>query len=397
VDLDIAPRARAGMTLQVGIPERGPESITAALQVGEREHRVRIEAAGELSPHAEPFVAASLFPAMRLGLPVHSEAPITPEAAHRLPRLSRIAHTWWRDVLQEAAIRAPVREPAARAPGTASFFSGGVDSLHTALTHRRELDGLVCLEGFDLPLGEPARLQAAVEGARRAADALGLPLVVVRTDLRYFTEAYVHWDYAHGSVLAAVAYALAPRFGRFLVPSSSSFFEWYFWGSHAILDPIWSTEEVGLEYDAYLVRRSEKIRALIDHPEVLGQLRVCHQRGASGYNCGRCEKCVRTMVTLAAVGALDHGPPFERPFDLAAVRDLQISPFVRGYWEDLHRAAVQWGAPGPLIDAVARVRERRRRQNRAARRTTRRLRRSAGLAYRRLRGRPIPNPWRPGP
>jgi hypothetical protein len=384
-----------GAALRVEVPERLPGSVAAALRVGKRAHRVRIEAGGELSPHADAFVAAALAPAMQLGIPMESVGPVTPRLLDRLPRVQRMLHNWWPH-LREIPIRAPVREPMTRAPGVAAFFSGGVDSLHTAVTHREELDALVFIAGFDLPLGEPDRLELVAEGVRRMAVTLGVPLVEMRTDVRYFQHPYASWVQAHAGHLFGAGYALAPRFGRMLVASSSTYFVWTLWGSHPILDPAWSTEEVEFVHDAYLVSRAEKIGVLAQHPDLLPWLRVCHQRGATGYNCGRCEKCVRTMVTLAAAGALDRGPPFERELDLDVVRTLHVSPASGAYWEDVRRRAIEWGAPGPLLDAVVACQRMYRRRTRTAARAVRDLRRRAGTRYRRLRGRLPADPWAVG-
>ena len=45
----------------------------------------------------------------------------------------------------------------------------------------------------------------------------------------------------------------------------------------------------------------DKLRVIIQYPEAFSRLRVCWQN-TGNYNCGVCEKCVRTMLALRALG-----------------------------------------------------------------------------------------------
>jgi hypothetical protein len=53
-------------------------------------------------------------------------------------------------------------------------------------------------------------------------------------------------------------------------------------------------------------------------------------------NCGKCEKCVRTMTALAGLGKLAEAREFPReevdPRDIAA---LPVSPHYAAYWQDV--------------------------------------------------------------
>src|SRR5262249_59102310 len=56
-----------------------------------------------------------------------------------------------------------------------------------------------------------------------------------------------------------------------------------------------------------------------------GSLRVCWENPDGAYNCGRCEKCLRTMINLLIAGALDRCPTFPLPLDPVRVADLDIT------------------------------------------------------------------------
>jgi hypothetical protein len=57
--------------------------------------------------------------------------------------------------------------------------------------------------------------------------------------------------------------------------------------------------------------------------EALATLRVCTKLPQGLVNCGHCEKCIRTMLSLLAVGALERCPTFGatlEPRRIAALR-----------------------------------------------------------------------------
>ena len=124
------------------------------------------------------------------------------------------------------------------ANGSGAFFSGGVDSFYAALRYREQIDDLIFVHGFDIPLSgrEDLRRQAS-EMAREAADALGKDLVEVEADIRSFSNRFVGWDKYHGSALAAIGLLMQPRYRTILVPSSMSYDGLFQWGSHPLVDP----------------------------------------------------------------------------------------------------------------------------------------------------------------
>jgi hypothetical protein len=77
------------------------------------------------------------------------------------------------------------------------------------------------------------------------------------------------------------------------------------WGSHPKLDPLWSNGKVSLSHDGCEAMRLDKARLVSLHPIALETLRVCFGNPASLYNCGKCQKCLTTMVLLQRCGALE--------------------------------------------------------------------------------------------
>ena len=82
-------------------------------------------------------------------------------------------------------------------------------------------------------------------------------------------------------------------------------------------------------------------------------LRVCWQNEPGTLNCGRCDKCLRTMVGLAAVGLLDEIESLPSEIDLAAVsRHPAASRSDRAYLLEAHEAA-RVGGHHEIADALA--------------------------------------------
>jgi len=52
---------------------------------------------------------------------------------------------------------------------------------------------------------------------------------------------------------------------------------------------------------------------------------VCSQYIDGAYNCGKCEKCIRTLLGLRAVGVKDHAISFAAPLDIENVRKLNLT------------------------------------------------------------------------
>lgn len=85
------------------------------------------------------------------------------------------------------------------------------------------------------------------------------------------------------------------------------------------MDPLWGTETLAIVHDGIEHISFEKLQA-IPHERVARQnLRVCWENQGGAYNCCRCEKCIRTMVCLTAVGVLDQFETFHVPLNLALV------------------------------------------------------------------------------
>jgi hypothetical protein len=236
-------------------------------------------------------------------------------------RIQEILSFWQPSKLSRVSVDAPIvtRQPR---PNISSFFSGGVDSTYTALQHRSELTQLVFVHGFDTRADQAVLRAEISQRLGRAADSLGISLVEISTTVRDLSDRFNRWVLYHGSALAGIAHMLDT--GVCLFPAAYTYADSFQGGSHPLLDPLWSSGAVHVEHDGGNVSRVEKITAIVRDDRALGWLRVCYENPDQTYNCGSCEKCVRTMLSLHALGALEQAPTFPDTVSPKAVRSLRF-------------------------------------------------------------------------
>ena len=281
---------------------------------------------GTFGDRTDFLLPLTLLPAMRNGFDLTLPGAISPRLLASSSRLQDI-FSLWNEAYERVAVRseAPEAPPAAPGRGTAAFFSGGADSFYTVVEHLDEIDMLVFVDRtFDGPWA-PAR-----ENARAAAAELGKPLCMVTTDLRMLGNAarLEFADYG-GPLLAGIALLFQHSFSRVLIASSFSYAALIKWGSHPLTDPLWSTEALELVHDGSEATRPMKMARLAENDVAMRRLRVCHgkERDAGGevaLNCGRCPKCVRTMVNLRAAGVLEACEALPDELDLEAVASIPV-------------------------------------------------------------------------
>jgi hypothetical protein len=182
---------------------------------------------------------------------------------------------------------------------------------------------------------------------------LGKRLIEVETNARELLDPYGNWGtHTHGSALASVAHALSGVVRKAYIPSSFDRGERFAWGSHPLLDPLWSSEALEVVHDDTTVTRFHKTATIAGSNVALAHLRVCWENRDNAYNCGRCEKCVRTMLTLRLAGALDRCPTFDAALDLSVIERLPVTtPARRTFYLEILEAARRVG-DGEVASAV---------------------------------------------
>jgi hypothetical protein len=312
----------------------------------------RLQVAGvELRASPDSAVAAGLLPAMARGTPLAVEGRVSPVLLSNVSRIQEILVGWrsgFRRVQVLADPASPWSGPPARA---AAMFSGGVDSLYTVVRHRQELGALVFVHGVsEVPASGMAHDDAA-RRARQTAERLELPFLEASTDLRRTLQAHLPRKFTLGALLAAIGHALASAYSGLLIPGSP----WPAddpYGTHPLLDPLWSSDRMEVRRIGSDTTRPEKVAVVAEHPELLEQLQVCPRPG-TGLNCGRCSKCVCTLLCLHLAG-IARPPSFPHPAGTEDVEALRPTTFFIHMWEETLEALEADQAPDDLLRAVRR-------------------------------------------
>jgi hypothetical protein len=291
-----------------------------------------------ISPeNGDPFVAALLLPAMKTHEILEITAPVSPKLLHSVDEIQAI-YTRWNPMLSEIEIRAPVRNQQLSAIGRPShaglFFSCGVDSFYSLLKNiegHQVDDGtitdLIVVHGFDIYFGRRTTkvFDDVLANAYKVGQCVSKNVLPVATNLRDFSGRFVDWVLYHGAALASVGLTLESVFQEIHIASSHSNAQLMPWGSHPLLDPLWSTDRLSLIHDDCEPSRVDKIRFIAQFPMALETLRVCTLSTLSQlYNCGSCEKCLRTMVGLQIAAALQKCKTLPRSIDFGLLNSVLI-------------------------------------------------------------------------
>lgn len=333
-------------------------SVSIGLSLDDRRHEVHY-AADSLAPVEADFVLpATLVPAMTTDR-LEVAPALSPRLLSSAPLMQEVFSSW-SDLLEPVPVDARGYEPRQGPPrGAACFFSGGVDSFYSVLKHRDEISHLIFVHGFDLPLSEEDGLRSrAVAAAKAVAGALGKGLVEVETDIRDFSERVVPWQTYYLATLASTALVLGGRFSRVLIPSGVTYADPTRWGNHPLVDRLWSTETTEIAASGAEARRVQKIASLADCELAMRWLRVCWENPGAEYNCGRCEKCLRTMIALRAAGALERCETLPSEIDLEAVVGMDLGENARRYARENRETLERLGTDPALAAAIREAEER---------------------------------------
>lgn len=323
---------------------------------------------GEYSEHlsetAHPWIAALLRPAMKLQQPLRVTAPASPKFLGGVEQLMEIFHRW-DDTCPPVPIQVePLHKTISPGSVSATFFSGGVDSFYTLLNNHAafpegpgRISHLLFVRGFDISLGDDELYHVALESVRAVSGKLGATLVPCATNLRGVVPGkLIPWEMYFGQALASVALGLERLLGAVYISAGLPKLEMTPRGSHPLTDPLWSTESTRIIHSGADKTRLEKVISQIAGSDVaLEHLRVCWENRHGKYNCGECEKCIRTMLNLKLAGVLDKCRTFDRDLSYADIAKVPLhGKAARALMRENYDAAVAMGSDPELIRAIRR-------------------------------------------
>jgi hypothetical protein len=206
-----------------------------------------------------------------------------------------------------------------------TFFSGGVDSFYTLLSHQEEISHLCLIYGMDIPLENTRYREDLSVRVREVGNRQGKEVIEVETNIAHFLDVFVPWQIWYGALLRTTA-ILLNGFTKFYVPSSYFGANLFPDGTHPILDPLWSTQRLAFAHHGCQLTRFRKTEFVSRYPIVHDYLRVCWEIQSATHNCCQCEKCIRTMIYLQAVDQLEEFSVFPKPLDLSRYPRVKLKP-----------------------------------------------------------------------
>lgn len=313
------------------------------------------EFGSDLAASPEACLLAGALPAVRGGEQrVLVEGSLCPRLRDGiLIALDRLSHWYGRPPASlEIEATDGFRPLCPRAPARAGLFlTGGVDSSHLLDTNRRRFpdehpsrfrDGLAVF-GLVAP-GQERTLRALDHAGRtrRAlagpADEAGVKVVPVYTnllqlapDIRFLGGEFL------SAALASTAHAFARRISSVSIAAGWNIELLRPCGSHPLLDPGYSSSALSVRHEEVRIGRLQKLSNLMGWQTAVRGLIVCgNHPAAPDLNCGRCEKCLRTMTEILSLEGSLGGAPFPvqdvRAEDL---REISIGPGIDAYWREL--------------------------------------------------------------
>jgi len=296
-------------------------SIQADIQIKNDKFRIFFRSDQEaLSEKFESFLASAILPVMSVG---RGKLIVEGEVSQLLiSRLSTIQNTYslWEPRFHpiEIEIHQPVASTTLNKNRVGTFFSGGVDSFYTLLKHQDEITDLVFVHGLDIQLEHQEYRKKISKSVQEIAAHFGKNLIEIETNIRELFDSYISYPKWGWSIaLAAIGHLLRPNINHIYIPIGHTYVDLFPTGSRLL--PLWSAETFEFINDGYEASRVEKVSLISEHDIVLQNLRICHRKPDNALNCGRCEKCIRTMINLEVSDALNCCSVFESELDIKRV------------------------------------------------------------------------------
>ena len=201
-----------------------------------------------------------------------------------------------------------------------SFFSGGLDAIHTLIRHAEEKPDLITIWGSDLGLNDTAGWENVKSAVEDFGNIFNLKNVYIKSSFTEFIEerklSYKFWNVIHGlwyhniqhgiGMLGLTApYVYKNKICTHYIGSSYSGKNKVECASDPTIDNQLKLASCKIVHDAYGYTRQDKIKEVIDYSKKTGiniPLRVCWTI-KDGTNCCNCEKCFRTITGLLIEGA----------------------------------------------------------------------------------------------
>ena len=279
----------------------------------------------------DAYVIAVLNYAMRNHHDIESEAPLSEDLYYNIDKYLVDAIAQYNKDFYRPQIKAEVAsEPLPCAGAVATGISCGVDSLHalanqTALKFKKHnITHLTFNNVGSHGEGKYAEnlYKLRLERPRSFAKDYGFEFVASDSNLQNVVEQNHYKTHTYSSMFAV--YCLQKLYSVYYYASAGYKYDEFTLedisticcGSYEMLSlPLLSTHNLRVYSEGEGMSRMTKLSAVVKYSPSYKYLNVCL---SDGDNCGKCEKCVRTLLGIDALGALDN---YKEVFDIDYYRN----------------------------------------------------------------------------
>ena len=320
-------------TIKIKSIEKEDNSVIARIVIDNSEEIIRTTFTEEYSndivtDRIDAYVWGLIGFAMSNGADIVSDIPISESlyynlAYHYIPTVATE-----RQELKHINIIAPlIKNIESTGRIVATGISCGVDSLYTIKKHTADdispahrVNTLVFLNvGSSMKGSSILRtplVQGRLELAERFANEYNYDFLFIESDMYLFINKYIGYDHVknHTFMMLFCMYHLQSIVGGYYYSSGYSYGEFHFSEDTASFDLFtFAMASIG-KMHFYSTggenRRLDKTKELVDYPPAYKYLNVCVEEVK---NDSKCFKCVRTMLTLDGINAIDK---FTEVFDV---------------------------------------------------------------------------------
>lgn len=268
-----------------------------------------------LTPKSDPFAVALLQTSQYLNEELHVRGSISERLAYGLEQYGAVFNIWFPKWFSPPKLSydSLTKNSPSPQPKVAMAFSGGVDSFYTLYKHLPQnqsipsarLNTALFLHGMDIRFYEADSYQRLTEKYRDLFSHLGLEFWIARMNAYLFWEHRIRWEYVHGAPLIATALCFR-NISRFYIPATHRYDFLLNNATSPLTDHWLSTETTEIVHHGCDMNRLQKLEVISSWDIPKNYLRVCtdpiQRQGKE--NCGKCNKCLRTMIMLDLLGCL---------------------------------------------------------------------------------------------
>lgn len=232
------------------------------------------------------------------------------------------------------------------------LFSGGLDAVCSSFMHRDKKQLLITIQGYDIPFGKTTMWHSVQQQCVQFCQSYGHDLTFIRFNFRSLVDVhklaklspeipvwieYTSEALSHIGVTAPILYQCGYK--KIYMASSVTIEYPFPYGTHPAIDNFIRFAGIQAQHDGDHLSRLEKLHKVKTIAEIKGiakpALRVCWGKDREGGNCCRCEKCLRTMYEILALGEDLATWGFDcslKQLKKATERFLKKRPYIGSNW-----------------------------------------------------------------